>query len=442
MQEIVFSLDLNQIFIIFCMVLPLYWLLIKKQIYSIFDPLLFFIVFNSMSISLVIYLYVNNMIKEEYFIFFILGILSFIIGIQIGGMKKIKLNQYHSEDFFSNYSLTIDIALIVITTILVLANTFLFVKKGTLPIFSDNPTEAKVTLYTGGYGIIRRLNFALSYFALAIPLLKLFHPFLKIGLQKRVYYSTILLIISFIVVSMGSKSGLLIVLNILFAILMINMQFKSKLFQHYNGLVNNVKIKKWSRRILFLSLAFVFLVLFLTGNETSIMDSLIVRLIMSGDTFYFFYTYDLEQFFHHNCIDYIPHILNVFTSMVRITDYEYPIGVLIMNYSLNLPIDKETSFGPNAQYPVEGLIYFGKYGMLLYAFVIGYVISYFRVSFINKVLKKPDFINLLLYCIISSMIIIIATDVTYFFTVFFDVVLYGVIVLGISLVLSKLIRNN
>lgn len=441
MQDLVFSFNIQQMVIIFSMIFPLYYILVKRQIYFIFDPLLIFVIFNSMSITLVIYLYYNNMIKFDYFIFFILSILAFIIGIQLGGINKLKFNETNSKRFFSNYSLLLDIALIIVTVILILANLFLFIKKGTLPIFSENPTEAKVKLYTGGYGIIRRINFALSYFAITIPLLKLFHPYLKISYHKKVYYSIILFISTLIIISMGSKSSLLLVLNLLFAVLMINIQFKSNLIEQYNGLINHVKIKKWAKKILLLSLGFVFLILFLTGNETSMFDSLFVRLVMSGDTFYFFYVYDLEPFFHHHYIDYISHVTNVFTSMIRLTDYEYPIGVLIMNYSIGLPIDKEVSFGPNAQYPVEGLIYFGRYGMLVYAFIIGYIISFFRVKFLARVIRKPSFLFLMIYCIISTMIITIATDVTYFFTVFFDIVLYGIILFSFSLIINKLVKH-
>jgi len=241
---------------------------------------------------------------------------------------------------------------------------------------------------------------------------------------------------------MGSKSGLLIVISILFSILMINMQFKGNLFVHYHGFVNNQKIKKWSRRILIFSIGFLFLILVLTGNETTVFDSLIVRLVMSGDTFYFFYSYDLEHYFKYSSIDYIPHVLNVFTSMIRLTEYEFPIGVLIMNYSLNLPIDKYASFGPNAQYPVEGLIYFGKYGMLIYSFIIGYIISYFRITYLKKMLQKPNYFNLMKYSVISSLIIIIATDVTYFFTVFFDILFFGGFILLISLLISTLVQKR
>jgi hypothetical protein len=206
------------------------------------------------------------MIKFDYFIFFILSIVSFIIGVQIGGLSKLKFCESKSKQYFTNYSLILDIVLIIASSILIIANIFLYLKKGTLPILSENPTEAKVKLYTGGFGIIRRINFALSYFALTIPLLKLFHPFLKIGIKKKLYYFIVLFISTLIIISMGSKSSLLLVLNILFAVLMINMQFKSNLFQQYYGLVNNAKIKKWSKRVFILGIVFVFIILFLSSG--------------------------------------------------------------------------------------------------------------------------------------------------------------------------------
>ena len=194
MQDIVFSFDFFTLGLIFCLVFPLYCWIIKKQIFAWFDPLLVFVFFNSMSVSLVIYLYFfAHSIKLMYFISFMLCWLGFILGINFGGRKGLpkwsnKLKSWYNTDFSKNYFLLVDVFMVICLLIMFTSNFLLLMVKGTLPIFSANPSEAKILLYTGGWGLVKRINFSLVNFVLTIPLLKLLHPSIKVTSKQKIFY--------------------------------------------------------------------------------------------------------------------------------------------------------------------------------------------------------------------------------------------------------------
>mgnify|MGYP000740071570 CR=1 FL=1 len=148
--------------------------------------------------------------------------------------------------------------------------------------------------------------------------------------------------------------------------------------------------------------------------------------------------------FNHTVIDYIPHILNPLTSMFRLTDYEYSIGALVVNHSIGIPLDKAAAFGPNAQHPIEGLIYFGMIGAPFYSFFIGWFISYIRVGMLMKLGAIPNNFKLFVYVFLSSLVITAATDMPLFMQKFYDSLFFGgifLIIIVSMFVFSKLIQR-
>jgi hypothetical protein len=448
MQDIVFSFDLVLLALIFCLVFPLYFFLIRNQLFTWFDPLLTYIFFNSISIAFVIYMYfVMHTIKLEYFLSFCFCIAGFIIGIITGGFKglpawKMPVDISNISILKSyNYALLVDIFMVLCVIIMLGSNVLMLVVKGTLPIFSDNPSEAKILLYTGGWGLVRRINLGLVNFVLAIPLLKLFHPSIKSSTSMKMLYFSCLLLCVLVLISMGSKSSLLMILNIMFAIFLINKTFGSAERKIEKAKEQMKLILTSAKYVFILAVTFVVLITAVSGLESSSTDAVITRLVASGDTFYFFYVFDLAKDFHQTAADFIPHMLNPLLGMLRLKEYEFALGAYIVYYSIGIPLDATSTFGPNAQHPVEGLIYFGAYLAPLYSFFIGFAISLSRVALLRKIGPYPNCLKLLFYVILSSIIILAATDVPYFMQVLYDEIIYGILILGlagfITLILTK-----
>lgn len=448
MQDIVFSFDLLTLTFLFLLVFPVYCFLIRKQIFTWFDPLLIFVFFNSISVSFVIYLYffMEN-IKQEYFISFILCWAGFVLGINFGGRKGLpkwenKLNSLCNANYSKHYFLLVDVFMVICLLIMFFSNFLLLMFKGTLPIFSANPSEAKILLYTGGWGFVKRINFSLVNFVLTIPLLKLFHPSFKVTQKRKIFYMICFFLCVFILISMGAKSSLLIILNILFALFLINKTYGISIKDRLLTIKNIDLIMKYAKRTFVIAIFFMFLIIILSGVETSSGDSLITRLVASGDVFYFFYVFDIQSEFHYTALDYLPHFFNPLLGMFRLANYEFGIGVYVLNYAIGLPMDADAVFGPNAQFPIEGLIYFGKFGAAIYSFIVGGIISWVRVGIINNLGPYPNCFLLMIYIVFSSLIVTMGTDVPLFTQIFFDHLIFGSIIVILSLALVPILKRS
>jgi hypothetical protein len=315
--------------------------------------------------------------------------------------------------------------------ILLVANILLFAIKGNIPILSDNPSEARVLLYTGGFGIVRRINFTLLTVAIAIILLKLFHPCIKVKKRKKFLLYLKLFIVFLIVFSNASRAALLLFLTVSFYVMMINRLAKNHAFIK--------QINKFAITFFCLAVAYMFLVVYLSYNNSSSLQPIITRFVSAGDVFYFFYVYDILDSFRYNFFDFVYRSLNPLLGMLRIVNYEQPIGSLVLFYSIGL---EPMGFGPNSQHHLEGLLFFGKYFFWLYSFGVGYIIAFTRTGLLLRLKKNPHQLNLLFYIIFSSMILSIATESSLFLLEFYDALIFLTPVIITSLIVSDAVKNR
>ncbi|HEY6142135.1 MAG TPA: hypothetical protein VIV55_01725 [Flavobacterium sp.] len=385
-------------------------------------------------------------IKLMYFISFTTCFVGFILGMLFGGRKglphwNLRLKGEGTINYSHHYSLLIDVFMVLSLFIMLSSNIIMLVAKGTLPIFSSNPSEAKMILYTGGWGIVKRINFSLVNFVLAIPLIKLLHPSIQLTSKKRIFYLWCLFLCVLVLLSMGSKSSLLILLNILFALFIVNRIYGVSISDKITPLKNISLIFKYAKKTFVGAIFFMFIVIVLSGVETSSSDSLITRVVSSGDVFYFFYVFDILNDFDYTVLDYIPHFFNPLLGMLRLAEYEFGIGVYVLNYAAGLPMDANAVFGPNAQYPIEGLVYFGIYGAPFYSFLVGSIISYTRVGLLKKIGCYPNCFTFMIYVVLSSLIVTMGTDVPLFMQLFFDHLIFGTLIMFLSLIFIAMIKK-
>ncbi|MDZ8051108.1 MAG: O-antigen polymerase [Aulosira sp. ZfuVER01] len=392
-------------------------LILRKLVFTWYDPLFTYLFFNSFSIAFVIYLFFDNQIYPVYLITFILSNIFFIAGLRLGNKKldgerrniykAIVLDDDYGDvatndvSIFKKYSKQLNIILYISVFILLISNVILFFQYGSVPLFSENAEVAKVEFRNSGFGFIYRINDALLPSAIAVIIIKLLNPKIQIGKYQYLSLIFCLLILMFIALSGGSKGAILLIVNMIFYIYLINKQFNSK----YTKIINT--------SILILFFLGISIVLFIFWRASiavqylNLSEALLVRLVGSGDVFYYFYTYDLMNVFDYNPIDYLINSINPLLSLLRLSEYNPALGERIISEAIGLSTG---GFGVNPQHPIEGLIYFGFVGSWIYSLIIGYIVSVIRTRLLLFTLKRPHQLNLLLYMVCGYQILKLPVD--------------------------------
>lgn len=405
-------LILFQTLIIFGVLFAIY----KKQIFSFFDPLLFYIITQSFSIELGI-LQISNW---GYLISFLLCQLFFAFGFNYVAKTITKNNIINDTDLLfekNEYKFWVYFTIIGFI-IVVLANIYLISIQGVI-LFSDDPTTSKVSAFEGGGGIgaVRRINWGL----LNLVNLSTLFIFLK---TKKKFFLIMLIVLMLIAVSGGAKSSLLVYV-VLLAFLG---QFKSIYQTDVFKVIDKVKVP--------LIISGVLLSLFIIGsNVVGLSDSVLglgIRFLYFGDIIFYYYNTDAVTHFQQlGFLDFIYYELNPFLGILRITPYLSPLSFEMVKYSFSHNEVLEVVTGPNLPYYVKGHIFFGKFGALIYSFLIGALIAYFR----NLMFKKHySYSKYLLLIFINLSVFSFAQDSALTLSVLFDTFIFSLIPIFISLI--------
>jgi oligosaccharide repeat unit polymerase len=398
------------------------FLIYKKQIFSIFDPLVFYILTQAFSIELGIL-----EIKDSgYLSNFLLCQIFFALGFFIIAKNTRRFNMIDDSKLtFSSKELKFWIYFTVFGFILVLiANTYLISTQGVI-LFLDDPTTSKVAAFEGGGGIgaVRRINWGL------LNLLNLLVVFIYIKTKKSSFL-LMLLVLVLITVSGGAKSSLLVYVIILAFL----GQFKS-----IKGTDIFKKLDKIKIPIILTGLA---LSVFIIGaNTNGLSESVIglgVRFLYFGDILFYYYNDDAVRHFQHlGFLDFLNYELNPVLGILRITPYLPPLSFEMVQYSLNYSEVLEVVTGPNLPYYVKGHIFFGTYGALVYSFMVGFFIAYIR----NLMFKKYSlYSKYILILFLNLSVFTFAQDSALELSVIFDTFLFALIPAFLSLIFLSPIK--
>jgi len=431
------SLEISTFIYIFPAVLIVYLLILRKILISWYDPLFVYVFFNSFSISLVIYLYyVDRSITFFYLITFIISTIAFILGLLIAH-RPIKFTPSLARRFqqniqnYRNYSSILTISLWLSTLILLFANIFLFMVRGNVPILSENPSEAKVQLFTEGFGLIKRINFVFIPTSFAIALMKLFNPIRQPIMKEKYRLYGVLGAIFLVTLAQGSKGSLVIILTVMSYLLFISTII--------NNLTLAEKIKKYAIYLFILAVGYMVLVISLSNGSEDVIIPLTTRFVAAGDVFYFFYTYDLLSSFDLNLFDFLYRAFNPLLAMFRIVDYEYSFGELILYHSVGI---FPQGFGPNTQHHIEGLLFFGQYFFWLHSFITGVIISLVRTRFLLFIIKRFNQLWLVIYLLLATHIVTIAWESALFASTFYDILLMFTPLLLLSAIVHHAVAGH
>jgi len=402
-----------QTLVIFCGLFFIY----KKQIFSFFDPLLYFILTQAFSIELGII----QITDLGYLASFLFCQLFFALGFNYVA-KSIRNNNVIDDSALSfgenEYKFWVYFTVFGFI-IVVLANLYLISVQGVI-LFSDDPTKGKVSAFEGGGGIgaVRRINWGL------LNLVSLSTVFIYLKTSNK-FFLMMAIILVLVAVSGGSKSSLLVYIVILAFFGLFKSINQTKTF----STIDKVKIP--------LIVGGVLLSIFIIGaNTATVGDSVLglgIRFLYFGDIIFYYYNTDAVTHFQQlGFLDFLNYELNPFLGILRITPYLSPLSFEMVQYSFSHNEILEVVTGPNLPYYVKGHIFFGKFGALIYSFLVGSLIGFVR----NLMFKKHySYTKYLLVIFINLNIFSFAQDSALTMSVFFDTIIFSLIPIFLSLIL-------
>ena len=284
-------------------------------------------------------------------------------------------------------------------------------------LFSDNPSATKVTSFTEGTGIIKRLDWGMLY----VSGLFLIVMFL---LRKQAKYAVLFCFILVIPALGGSKGALL------FFVLAISLL---SCFGH----IKNDKLFKKIRigGFILLGIAIVLAGIIIRYSNSvdsyeGILFSFVARFLFYGDSMMFYYNKPVIDYFSgYNIINYFSDDFNSVFGLLRLTPYTEQLGYRLVNYYFNI---NSNTWGPSIPFYIKGNMYFGYYGSFIYSFVIGSIIGFVRNRFYKIVRQhSPALAYSLIVIYINMMIYTLAQDSPVFISVMFDTVLLSLPVIAI-----------
>jgi oligosaccharide repeat unit polymerase len=358
MEELVLRFGLYYIFFSF-----LLFFLFKKYLLSVFDPFLFTVLMMASSLSLS---------TDSYFFFYVLfSVLAFAFGFRLIGLpvrNDIKIDKF------------VDLRLLEIFTILFfilyVSLSLYFLKLSGIPLFSDNPTEAKISRFVEGTGWIRRIFFLSNFLLICICLL--------IIVSKRKVLFAIMFVTYFLLsIMQGSKSGALGIVAVFWYLYKQDNLWSDSVIYIKRLVKSKMKYFLMVTAVLFLSIVIKEAEIEEEGGNP--VFSIGFRLMEFGDVMIYYKTQIVQDAFaNFNFIDYFLYEFNSIFGMLRLTSYYEPMGYqMVKTYWSTSSLFDDVVLGPNTVFFIRGHIFFGYVGGIIYSFLIGILAAYFRKKIIE-----------------------------------------------------------
>lgn len=406
----------------------LYFILYRKYIFSLADPVAFHVSNLAFSSVLVI-----NVVQDVNYVIHFFGCQLFLFLGFACVQEWLSVKQAKTQTHSSFY----DIHLLKYTAyvsfiVFVLANLLIFYSKG-FALLSDDPNSAKVTNFQGGFGLVRKINWSIGSF-LSASLIILYL------VERKGRYLFLIAVFAFFIALDGSKSSLLRIIIV------------AVLLTHHAFFVTDKRLKNDLKKFIPIGIMAVVAVLYTAfGKNTNSLDqtgfAFLQRLLYGADSVIYFYQpandYLLTQY---GPLDYLHHITNPILGFLRLATYDEALGNIMVENAIPPGVTLDVIAGPNSPYYIEGQIYFGYYGAFVYSFIIGGIFSCCRQLFFS-IARAPFFLFALgcALCFHSANILIESTlfITTCFDTCFFVIPIYVLVCLWVNrrLVIRKVRLN-
>lgn len=375
------------------------FLLYRKFIFSIIDPLFIFI-FTTSFASVLVVLVLDDTLSIIHF--FACQIFLFAGFAFINSKYRLPITQ-KTQIHFKGVSI-LEMTVLLLFVLYVTGNLIIFFTKG-FTLLSDRPSNSKVADFQGGFGIFRKINWAAGGFVTAGLL------FLYLN-SRHTKHLILLLCVIFFTALEGSKGSLLKVL-ISFSFLV------------YHPIFNGKKdILKFFNRYIpigLVALFFIFFVVLFKENDSPELAifAFLRRLLYSGDSILYYYTPINENYFaRYSFMDYPSYISSTVLGFLRLAPYKEAFGNVMVENVFPDFAKAEVIVGPNTPFYIEGKIFFGYYGAFLYSFLIGGLYAAIRKVYFS--LTSPSAFLFVFLCSICQLSGTLITDTSLFVTILFD----------------------
>ncbi len=393
--------NLGQYILILIITGSIYYIFLRKYMFSIFDTLFFNnIVSSTCATSTVVFLFMQNKIRPIYFYNYLITVIIFWCIFMIFGKKipikncvkfkysTIQRHFFPIENFYPSKNFYIFFQVFAILNVLI--QLFFYLKTG-IPLFMRSRLE--VTLNGGMLvALLSRIRPLISvtstfmvYYVIAFE-----HRYKK--LFGKIY---LVCLLTFVMLS-GSRSGLF------------SFIFSFAVFVYLTQYYNRTGINLLTNPKFFIFLVFC---LFITigiiavqskGNLANSFAYLFVRFTAYGDPY--IYGYVNDNFLKVTKLDLLNFIFGDFLQTFRLSTIRRNIG---FGFELNNIVYNVTDSvgGPNSRFNLITYSYFGFFGSIISAVVCGGIFTLTRNLLISAVDKTPKFqiISYFFYSICSSV---------------------------------------
>lgn len=292
----------------------------------------------------------------------------------------------------------------ILFVLLIAANLWLGIAAG-FPLFTDNPVDAKFTLYTGGLGLVRRINSAAGMFVPAGALL------LAAKGKHKAFFGVLFAACLPIAAVNGSKGPLIIFLQLIGYVL-----YRRDL------VLEKVRKKLWLLSLV-LVVTSIFLgvfVLYIISNDWQLAaQGLLERLLHNGDAVVFYY--DPRVLPHMASLGPIDFLNTIFIPILggfHLVAYRADLGhQMILDYMNYSPLADDIS-GPNTNFFVVGHVYFGSFFGVVYCAAVGYFVAWTRNLFLRA--RKVSPLRLTWFLALAVSVYNLPTEVDLFTSPLFD----------------------
>ncbi|HEY3284271.1 MAG TPA: hypothetical protein VGN26_18530 [Armatimonadota bacterium] len=398
-----------------------YYAAFARTLYGLFDPLVMLLINFVFPGTLVAWGTLNGFIQGQYLGAYIACSAALVAGYHLG-VRRMHAGRAADtaapEPGSPEGRLNLDHLFILVLALLVIGAVSLAyaASRGSIALFTDNPANDRVAVNAANRWLIVLWS-GLSTPGLIVPCLVALHT----RSQYRRWVSVLgALCWVLVFAASGSKSGVLILV------------FTFGLLAVYLRVIGSNKSRLVGRYILvffLVGLAYAAYVTSGLGFENRSWVSLLgMRLFLSGESYLYFFVanqYEVLKFTYEP----VTYILHTLTAGLGLKLIPFNIGTALYGgYSGDY-----SGIGPNPQYVVEGMIFFGLYFAPLYSVVIGYLTGLSRRFMLDKV----DNGRLLVFIVVFSNAGYLPVDVTLWE---FDVLASAVILIPLYLITLAVTR--
>ena len=370
----------------------IYWIILRRKINNVCDPLFMTALGSLLGASVVVFLYFTENIKLYYFSNYLITQIAFIFPLILYN-KKLEVKEKSNFNIkIKDEHLLIYITFILVTILDSLLQLYIYKVSG-IPLFKSSRLE---TFQGGtGFGIFSRIIGVTRFLGIYFSMFYIFNK-KKYKLTRK--YALIYLSITIIFgIFSGSKSSFLIYINLLFCYSIINYGTFYKLN---------------ANKIILLGIclsSFVVLSLYLKfGNLKTSLMAFIERFVFYVDVYWQAYPNDIINEIKTNG-NIITATFVDFLGSFRIIPWDMlpePIGYTLFQ----IHEKSDLIMGANARHNVLGFIYCGYLGSIIYSLILGIILRIGYKALYNSKHKNQIFKAIIVY--IYCSIIKVETDVT------------------------------